>query len=338
VSRLGDKIRVERLDTARLARIEQTVLAARELPDARLRGRPGWLRAASLVAAACALALVAGGLGWWLRGPARGGAAAAGPAPVPAITTGPGESATVAVGDAIVTIAESSQVSIRTRRDGRIDLDLERGLVDCDVTPRPGRPIFAVHAADVDVAVVGTAFSVARRGTDVTVKVSRGKVSVTRAGLETFVAAGEAWPAETQIAAVEPDRDPDRAPDPHPHPDPGADAQPQKTGHGQRTTGNGQPESGKATSKTTGVKPPAGLPPLAACSGSPDPIAECVRQGVRPGVDNAPALYTAIYLEVTERKFASALTHADLYDKRFQRRRPREADAVRELRRIAGGE
>src|SRR6188508_104755 len=175
MSGFGDKIRIERLDTARLARIEERVLAARELPGEGMRERRAWLRFAPLAAAACALLLVAGGLGYWLRG--AGGGAVAGSAPVPAITTGPGESATLAIGDAIVTIDPSSQVSIRSRPDGRIDLDLARGKVDCDVTPRPGRPLFAVHAADVDVAVVGTAFSVERAGDQVHVSVTRGKVS-----------------------------------------------------------------------------------------------------------------------------------------------------------------
>src|SRR5678816_4247696 len=94
-----------------------------------------------------------------------------------------------------------------TRADGRIDLDLERGVVDCDVTPRPGRPVFAVHAADVDVAVVGTAFSVSRSGSQVTVQVSRGKVSVTRAGKQMYVAAGENWPPGARVAAAEPEPD-----------------------------------------------------------------------------------------------------------------------------------
>jgi hypothetical protein len=354
VSGLGDKIRVERLDTGRLARIEASVLAARELPGEGIRPRAQWLRFAAPVAAACALVLVAGALGYWLRGSGGAGPVATGSPPVPAITTGRGERATVAIGDAVVSISPSTQVSFRSRPDGQIDLDLQRGKVDCDVNPRPGRPLFAVHAADVDVAVVGTAFSVARSGAEVTVRVSRGKVSVTRAGEQVYVAAGENWPADTRVALADPDpgsgsvSDPDPGsvsdPDPDPDPDPGSVSDPDPDpdpdpGSGSVSDPGAEHRSGKHADKTTkpGITLPASLPALDPCASSPDPIAACTSKGMRPGPENAPALYTAIHLEVAAGRLAAARTHASLYDKRFQRRRPTEADAVRALRRVAEG-
>ncbi len=338
MSGLGDKIKVERLDSARLARIEDSVLAARALPDRAAVERPAWLRFAPLAAAACALVLVAGALGYWLRG----GGEIAGTAPVPAITTGPGESATVAVGDAIVTIRENSQVSFRTRTDGRIDLDLERGLVDCDVTPRPHRPLFAVHAADVDVAVVGTAFSVARSGSQVTVQVSRGKVSVTRGGARTLVAAGENWPAGTRVAAAEPDRatEPDRGsssdpdPDPDTHPDPGAEhqhqQQQQRTGDRQQATGDRQ----QATASKKNVALPAGLPALSDCT-------DCL--AIATGDDKtydddtqSRALYTHIHRKLAAGDRVNAVRYADFYLRRFPK--GKETAAVKRLKEIASGD
>jgi hypothetical protein len=340
MSGLGDKIKVERLDSARLARIEDNVLAARELPAE--VARPGWLRFAPLAAAACALLLVAGALGFWLRSSSRSGEVA-GKAPVPAITTGPGEGATVAVGDAIVTIRANSQVSFRTHPDGRIDLDLERGVVDCDVTPRPHRPVFAVHAADVDVAVVGTAFSVSRSGSQVTVQVSRGKVSVTRGGKQMYVAAGENWPAGTRVAAAEPEpepepdrvaepergTEPDRDPDPHPVP--GAEHhQQQKTGDRQQTTGDRQQATG---SKKTTVVLPAGLPARHSCS-TENACWDIVRKNYRD--DAAAALYTLIRLDLDRNDVELAGKHAELYLRRFPK--GKEAAAVKRLKEIAGGD
>ena len=337
MSGLGGKIRVERLDSARLARIEENVLAARALPAAEPRN--AWLRFAPLAAAACALVLVAGALGYWLR--SSDGDKVAGAAPEPAITTGPDESATVAVGDAVVLIAPNTLVSFRTRPDGRIDLDLARGQVDCDVTPRPHRPLFAVHAADVDVAVVGTAFSVARTGSQVTVQVSRGKVSVTRGGKQMYVAAGENWPAGTRVAEAEPEPDrasgpdrtsePDRDREPEPHPDPGAEHQHQKTGDRQQTTGDRQQAT---ASKKPTVALPTGLPALSDCT---DCLA--IATGDDKTYDDATqsrALYTHIHRKLSAGNRADAIRYADFYLRRFPK--GHETAAVKQLREIAGGD
>jgi hypothetical protein len=143
---------------------------------------------------------------------------------VPSIATGPGETATLTVGDASVRVSGSTWLAIRTAADGSIDLDLEQGRVDCDVTPRRSRPRFAVHAADVDVLVVGTAFSVERDGDEVKVQVTRGKVAVARGGKTMFLSAGDSWATNSRIASRSPD--PDSDPDPDPDPDPDSDPDP----------------------------------------------------------------------------------------------------------------
>jgi tetratricopeptide (TPR) repeat protein len=75
-------------------------------------------------------------------------------------------------------------------------LELERGRVDCDITPRPGRH-FSVSAAGVEVRVKGTRFGVelAPSRDRVNVVVSRGLVEVSWAhGAEhRDLAAGERW-------------------------------------------------------------------------------------------------------------------------------------------------
>ncbi|HLU65419.1 MAG TPA: FecR domain-containing protein, partial [Kofleriaceae bacterium] len=151
MSRLAGKVRVEPLDPARLARIEDRVMAGRAPVEA-APARPGWPRWAAMAAAACALLVLAGGIGWWLGGGGRG-AAAGGPAPV--VATGPGEGAALEIGDARVQVAPGSRVAVREVAGGGTRLELEGGRVDCEVAPRQGRPPFVVRAGDVDVTVVG---------------------------------------------------------------------------------------------------------------------------------------------------------------------------------------
>jgi tetratricopeptide (TPR) repeat protein len=77
-----------------------------------------------------------------------------------------------------------------------LELELEHGRVDCDITPRPGRH-FTVSAAGVEVRVKGTRFGVelAPARDRVTVDVSRGLVEVSwNHGAEhRDLAAGEQW-------------------------------------------------------------------------------------------------------------------------------------------------
>jgi hypothetical protein len=80
---------------------------------------------------------------------------------------------------------------------------LDGGTVELSVESRTGRAPLVVRAADVDVVVVGTRFTV-ERGDAVTVQVTEGVVRVSRGGAEVRVAAGQAWSAPVQIAAGAP--------------------------------------------------------------------------------------------------------------------------------------
>jgi hypothetical protein len=68
-----------------------------------------------------------------------------------------------------------------------------------------------------------------------------------------------------------------------------------------------------------------------------DGLALCQAEGRKPGASNAPALYTAIRLQVQGGSNAGALRDIRLYTARFQTRRPDEAAAVRALKKIAEG-
>jgi hypothetical protein len=68
-----------------------------------------------------------------------------------------------------------------------------------------------------------------------------------------------------------------------------------------------------------------------------DGVAACQQEGRQPGASNAPALYTAIRLQVQRGSYAGALRDIRLYTARFQTRRPNEAAAVRALKKIAEG-
>lgn len=121
-------------------------------------------------------------------------------------------------GDALaVTLVDGSQVSLASRSEVRVRgnqpnavaLQLARGEVTCDVTPRDNRK-FTVVAGDVEVRVVGTKFTVKTTPGDnprVEVSVLRGVVEVTsqrRPGIVARVAAGQSWiqiPEPSVVAA-----------------------------------------------------------------------------------------------------------------------------------------
>jgi transmembrane sensor len=139
-------------------------------------------------------------------------------APSPSrITTG--ESPTqVAVGDARITAGPHAALTVTDSGDAGVQVLIERGAIEFAVAPRGERPPFVVLAADVRVEVVGTVFTVARDGDDVTVAVAKGVVRVTRGGEEARVAAGQAWPvvATEGAAASEEEEEPELTFDPQP--------------------------------------------------------------------------------------------------------------------------
>ncbi|MDB4956930.1 MAG: hypothetical protein JWO36_4499, partial [Myxococcales bacterium] len=133
------------------------------------------------------------------------------------VVTPVGGASRFTVGDAVIDAGSDTSVEVKQEASGVVTLVLARGSVDCDVTPRPGRPPFFVKAGDITVEVVGTRFTVARGNAGVRVDVSRGKVRVASTDGERFVTAGDTWTnAITGVAPSEPQRQPatgDAAPD-----------------------------------------------------------------------------------------------------------------------------
>jgi hypothetical protein len=124
-------------------------------------------------------------------------------APPTRVVTPPGGASRLALGDAVVTVGEDAELSVDTAADGTITVQLARGLVDCEVEPRPGRAPFRVIAGDVTVTVVGTRFSVEKSAAGVRVGVTRGKVQVASSTGTVQVAAGQEWePARGVVASA----------------------------------------------------------------------------------------------------------------------------------------
>jgi len=101
-------------------------------------------------------------------------------------------------------LSAHTRLRVTENQPSSVALDLERGRVDLDITPRPGRH-FSVLAAGVEVRVTGTRFSVElgpnRR---VEVEVERGSVEVSWPGnrAKRRLGAGERWSVDlTEPAA-----------------------------------------------------------------------------------------------------------------------------------------
>ena len=190
--KLGDKIPVPELDELRVARIERAVVEAVATAQTPPMVRPerSYRRTAFALASVAALVLAVFYVlqdskvdlldrPWASGEPTQ-------------ITTGPGESSSLRLGDAEVKIGARTQVSVERFSDGRTVLHLGAGSVHCEVKPRPNRPTFQVLSGDVTVTVVGTAFDVTRSQI-VEVKVERGIVSVETSHDEVKLLAGDDW-------------------------------------------------------------------------------------------------------------------------------------------------
>jgi transmembrane sensor len=343
VTRLRGKVPVAPLDPARLARIEDQVMAAHQRDSARPVRAP-WRLVTGGAVAACVALLAAGYVGWRVASP--GGAP-----PVPSIVTAAGERARVDIDGAAVSVGESSRVSLRSRPDGAIIVDLVGGRVECEVAPR--RAPFTVQAGDVSVQVVGTAFSVERAGA-VRVRVTRGVVRVTAAGSPPFrLATGETWSSRAELSASSPGAPPspsaaapggqalpeiptsDPSPSPSLSPSPPSSDPPTPPSPTTRSPSpsRGSPASPRGRPRhAEDLHPAPGLPALT-CD-AVDPCRDIALQTTGP--EAGQALYSLIHLELyRERDAGQAVTLAELYERRFARRRPREAEAVLWLRVLA---
>jgi RNA polymerase sigma factor (sigma-70 family) len=83
----------------------------------------------------------------------------------------------------VVTPGEATEVVVDAVSDERIALHLDTGSIDVEVTPRPERP-FEIDCGPVHVAVLGTGFTVERRGEQAFVRVVHGRVRVSWENLD----------------------------------------------------------------------------------------------------------------------------------------------------------
>ncbi len=189
------KIEIEPLSEARWARVERAVLDATADGAIDLAPQvpaPRWRLAAAALVLTGALAAIAGGLAWRALQPeARGG-----PTRVETAANG----SHVEFGESTIDVGPTSAVRLAGDDSRGVVVTLDRGRVECDVTPRRGRPPFVVEAGSVEVRVVGTHFVVARTGETVGVDVQRGQVEVTSNGARSLVSAGAHWPASPEVA------------------------------------------------------------------------------------------------------------------------------------------
>lgn len=174
---------------ARVARVWAGVES--RLDAAPRKGRRWVVRSLVAVGAAGVLALGVAGVQHY-----RGGGAETASAWQGAALETAGDATAVNLDDGSrLEVAAHTRVKVTENSPSAVALGLERGRVDCDITPRPRRQ-FTVVAAGVTVRVTGTRFSVElssqRR---VEVEVTRGSVEVSWPGATApkRLAAGERW-------------------------------------------------------------------------------------------------------------------------------------------------
>jgi hypothetical protein len=324
MTRLGDKVQVEPLEASRVARIEQHVLAdlrATEFQPLRSRWSLGRLAMPVVaVAAVCAVA--------WL------GARALRPeverVAVPTetmraerVTTAAGSSR-LDLGEATIEVAPNTSFELR-RTGEAILIVLDHGRVECKVEPRGARPPFVVRAADVDVVVVGTLFSV-ERDHEVRVHVTRGQVRVESAGEPTMVAAGQRWSADEGVrVAARVDTDPSStvALDPRtPAAPPAAPKRPRtRTDSGVRPAAP-RPATEPARLAEGAAREPRLAAPMTATSSDARKATveflDLALQQSTPSKTAAWALYSKAHVEYFRlRKVEAALATLDIFERRF---------------------
>ncbi|MEZ0312932.1 MAG: FecR domain-containing protein [Myxococcota bacterium] len=126
------------------------------------------------------------------------------------------EQQTLADGSTIERLESETTLAVSSDAPGEVRVSLERGRARFAVTKDPKR-VFRVQSGDVSVVVLGTVFEVGRAGAHTRVKVSEGRVRVTRGELTMLLGPGEERELET-VAPAAPD--PVEAPVPPPAPAP----------------------------------------------------------------------------------------------------------------------
>lgn len=193
---LQDKVPVEPIAPERLERLERRIVLAAGPALARPRRPSLWPVGLALAGAA------AGAIAMYALRPAPPAPATAPPI---AVTTDE-RGATLALGDATIIASPATSYDV-VRKGGGIDVRLDRGAVRLDVEPRKNRPPLWVHAGDVGVRVVGTAFTVSRAADngEVSVEVEHGTVEVHKAGAVAPVTGGQRWSSrDGSVLAIAP--------------------------------------------------------------------------------------------------------------------------------------
>jgi hypothetical protein len=195
-SRSGLNIELEPLSEARWARVERAVLDAgitgvSEESQGVREPAPRWRPAPGLLVLAGALAAIAGGFAWRVLLPEPHGGATR----VETAANG----SRVEFGESTIDVGPTSEVRLAGDDAHGVVVTLDKGRVECDVTPRHGRPPFLVEAGSVEVRVIGTHFVVSRSAEGIGVDVERGQVEVTANGQQTLLGPGAHWPAAPEL-------------------------------------------------------------------------------------------------------------------------------------------
>jgi hypothetical protein len=202
------RIEVEPLSEQRWAKIERSLFArlereADELPSfARKRSgtSPRWWLAAAAAVAAVVVALVvhlAPEQHAAVEMPSR-------------ITTG-ADTSHLALSGLAVDVEPDSAVVVGPETPQGMLIVVDRGGIVCEVAPRPSGAPVIVQAGAARVRVLGTRFSVSRRGESARVSVEHGVVEVSAHGQSVRVRAGEEWPAKEADRRATTDQVPEAA-------------------------------------------------------------------------------------------------------------------------------
>jgi len=142
----------------------------------------------------------------------------------PAVAAAPAQ-LRLADGSVAIPLDQASALVVREDGPKRVAIDLARGRGHFDVAPRPERQ-FAVHAGDVTITVVGTAFTVERVADRIGVSVERGKVNVDwGVGSRRLVAGESGWfPPLAIDSPLSPSLSPSPSPSPSLSPSPSSPA------------------------------------------------------------------------------------------------------------------
>ena len=103
------------------------------------------------------------------------------------------------LGETELTLAAESDVRVTGSDAQGWLVELLEGRVDCEVSPRRGRPAFVVQAGETRVSVIGTRFSVERAGESARVSVREGHVRVEDGNTVILLGAGERWPEKSAV-------------------------------------------------------------------------------------------------------------------------------------------